>query len=135
MKGLRSTRFPRGFRKTLHFQFIVKLSGDGTTLGMAHLRLEPGHLAGYLGLMIHHPFQGMGYGTEVVDAVVDFGFRKLNLHRIASSCDVGNAACVALLEATGFEYEGTMKDGAYHLQRGWVTIPSFARINPGSSRE
>lgn len=130
IKNLKRCRFPAGFRKSLHLQFLARLRGADETIGLLHLKLSPDHLSAYIGLMFHHPFHGMGYGTEAVRELVWCSFKRLGLHRLSSSCDAENRACIRVLEKSGFELEGTMIHAAYHRDRGWVDIPSYAQLNP-----
>ena len=130
IRNLKRTRFPVGFRKSRHLMFLASLRSDGAVIGVLHLKLNDNHLEGYVGLMFHHPFHGEGFGTESVRELVWFGFKRLGLHRISSSCDSQNHACIRVLEKTGFQHEGTMRHAAYHHERGWVDIPSFAQLNP-----
>ena len=129
-KRLKRTRFPAGFRKSRHLQFLASLRSDRAAIGVLHLKLSEDHLSGYVGLMFHHPFHGDGYGTEAVNELVWFAFKRLGLHRLSSSCDAENRGCIRVLEKAGFKYEGTMLHAAYHRQRGWVDIPTFGQLNP-----
>ncbi|MGA3191879.1 MAG: GNAT family N-acetyltransferase [Candidatus Bathyarchaeia archaeon] len=45
---------------------------------------------GWIGYCLNRCFWGKGYATETANALVDFGFDKLNLHRIFATCDPAN---------------------------------------------
>ncbi len=47
-----------------------------------------------------------GYMNETLGAVVDYAFKKLDLSRIEAGCLPENAPSRALLEKSGFKYEG-----------------------------
>ena len=47
-----------------------------------------------------------GYGTDAVRAMVRWGFRHLNLHRIELSVEPDNAAAMHVYEKIGFVSEG-----------------------------
>ena len=51
-----------------------------------------------------------GYMTEALKEVIDYGFRKLNLHRIQAMVDASNTPSVRLLDRYGFKKEGTMRE-------------------------
>ncbi len=62
-----------------------------------------------LGYSIGKPFEGQGYMTEMVAAVVDYAFTNLDLHRVMASYMPENARSGALLERLGFEREGVAR--------------------------
>ncbi|MGI9241402.1 MAG: GNAT family N-acetyltransferase [Verrucomicrobiales bacterium] len=127
--GLGRSHFPAGFRESGLLTFLVRRRSDGVAIGLIHLQVEAGHFSGYLGFMIHHPFQRQGYGAEALGEVLEFAFGTLNLRRVWSSCDARNVACIRLLGKSGFGQEGVMADAGYHAKRGWIDIPIFSRIN------
>lgn len=51
-----------------------------------------------------------GYATEMVKAIVDFGFNYINLNRIESFITPGNHASVKVLEKAGFTKEGVVRE-------------------------
>jgi hypothetical protein len=55
-------------------------------------------------------FWGKGYATETANALVDFGFDKLNLHRVFATCDPANTASAHVLEKIGMKREGRMRE-------------------------
>lgn len=59
-----------------------------------------------------------GYGTEAVTLLVDYAFRKLNLHRIALGVNAENSAAIRCYKKAGFKEEGRfaddfLRDGIY----------------------
>jgi diamine N-acetyltransferase len=57
--------------------------------------------------------RGKGLGLEAVRLLLAFGFRDLNLHRIALQVFATNARAIKTYEAAGFRHEGTIRDGAF----------------------
>lgn len=62
--------------------------------------------------------QGRGIGTAVTRAVVTYGFRELNLHRISLQVLATNDRAMRFYESLGFTREGSLRhhqfrDGAY----------------------
>lgn len=57
--------------------------------------------------------RGKGLGSEAVRLLVAFGFRDLNLHRIALHVFATNTRAITTYEAAGFRHEGTLRDAAY----------------------
>jgi ribosomal-protein-alanine N-acetyltransferase len=60
-----------------------------------------------------------GVMAEVLPAVLDHGFRALDLHRIEALVTPGNIASAALLERFGFQREGTLRGHAFWKGRFW----------------
>lgn len=54
-----------------------------------------------------------GYGTDAVRAMVRWGFRHLNLHRIELSVEPENAAAMHVYEKIGFVSEGRRREHHY----------------------
>jgi ribosomal-protein-alanine N-acetyltransferase len=77
---------------------------------------NPDNREGWIGYCLNRCFWGKGYATEAANALVDFGFNKLNLHRIFATCDPANAASAHVLEKIGMKLEGRMRE--HMLARG-----------------
>ena len=58
-------------------------------------------------------FQCRGYCTEAAKAVIDFGFEKMNLHKVQICTKTINAPSKRVIEKCGFTYEGTLRDYFY----------------------
>jgi len=78
---------------------------------------------------------GRGYGTDALNAIVDFGFGELRLHRIALECYAYNPRGRRSYEKAGFTLEGTLRgahyrNGEHHdiflmslLRDEWAAMP------------
>lgn len=53
---------------------------------------------------------GRGYGSEAAALMVEYGFRRLNLHRIYLGVHAEHAAGVRAYEKAGFTVEGRLRD-------------------------
>ena len=81
---------------------------DGALLGaitLDNIRRGPS-LSGSLGYWIGARHARQGYMREAITAVVHHAFTRLDLSRIEAACLPENAASRAVLEKTGFKYEG-----------------------------
>ena len=63
-----------------------------------------------VGYVINRQFWGKGYGTEVLAAMLETCFDRLELHRLEADIDPDNAASLALLRKFGFREEGRMRE-------------------------
>ena|SRR3990167_1359392 len=68
-----------------------------------------------------------GYGKEMVNAAVEFAFRRLNLHRLEAEILPGNRASIGLVKSLGFQYEG-IRRGAVYFDRKWHDHAIFALL-------
>lgn len=53
---------------------------------------------------------GNGYGTEAIEAVLNFGFNIMNLNRIEATITPGNDASVKVLKKLNFTQEGIVRE-------------------------
>jgi ribosomal-protein-alanine N-acetyltransferase len=90
-----------------HF-FTIVLKQTGEPIGSCDLRFEGDEkTVANVGLWIGEPFQGRGYGTQVVGALAAYGFEQLGLDKIVADIFVGNWASRRAFEKNGFDYETT----------------------------
>lgn len=92
------------------FEFAVCLKDNGMLIGGCGLRreTESSHVAN-LGWAISPEFQGNGYATESAMALIEFGFKKLNLSVIYATCDTRNAPSYRVMEKLGMKKVGFIK--------------------------
>ena len=60
--------------------------------------------------MRKHEYKRKGYMTEALNAVLDFGYSELKIHRVEALVADWNTASVKLLEHFNFKKEGTMRE-------------------------
>lgn len=58
-------------------------------------------------------FQCRGYATEATKAIIRYGFKKMNLHKIQICTKTINKPSKRVIEKCGFTYEGTLRDYFY----------------------
>lgn len=62
-------------------------------------------------ILIGHPdYLGKGIGEEATRMVVDWGFKRLNAHRIWLGVNEENVGAVKCYEKVGFKREGVLRD-------------------------
>jgi len=110
------------------FQFAVTRRDDGILIGDCglHILAEDDRLA-EIGYTFGRPFQGQGYATEAVRAVLDYAFGALGLHRIAAITDVRNTGSIRVLERLGFRREGHTRQ-AFWNRGAWVDEYLYALL-------
>lgn len=121
-------------------RLVVERADDQTFLGWGSLsRWNPDHRSAALGYCFDAAAWGHGFATEAAGAVLEWGFRSLELNRVQAETDTRNAASARVLEKLGFLREGTLRedcvvDGVVSdswvyglLAREWST-PSCAAV-------
>lgn len=98
-----------------HFRVVVELA-SGLPIGSAGLRPEPAGDRGDFGLWIGVPYQGRGYGTEVVRQLLADGFTVLGMGEIEATVIVGNVASRRVMERNGMRLDATL--GEALIKRG-----------------
>ena len=92
-------------------------TGDGQQVGGVGVNLKDGEVGYWLGL----PFQGIGYGTEMLRAVIPVAF-ALGLSRLWAHTAPDNARSRHVLEKAGF----ASLDPAHHYEltaERWRSLP------------
>lgn len=96
------------------FQYAVELTAEGTHIGDVGVNLHDNRMQAEIGYTLAPRWQGHGYATEAVRAVLEHLFRARGLHRVSAECDARNLASARLLERTGFQREGLLR------QHTWI---------------
>lgn len=63
-----------------------------------------------IGYALNSKYWGQGYTGEALRAVLDYGFRELDLNRIEADVDPRNLASARVLERLGFRKEGLLPE-------------------------
>ncbi|WP_042383529.1 GNAT family N-acetyltransferase [Streptacidiphilus melanogenes] len=101
------------------FQYAVELTAEGRLIGDVGVRLHDNLRQADIGYTLATAWQGHGYATEAVRAVLADLFETRGLHRVAAECDARNLRSAALLERVGFTREG-MRRQATWMKGEWT---------------
>lgn len=71
-----------------------------------------------VGYILDRSHWGRGLMSEALDAVLEFAFDELDLHRVEADVDPDHAASLALLARFGFVREGLFRD-RWHVHDRW----------------
>ena len=95
--------------------FLICLLDDERPIGEASLAsIDRAHGSAEVGIFIGEPGEwGKGYGTDAVNALVDFGFGELRLERIWLNVWTENERARRSYEKAGFVHEGTLRHDRY----------------------
>jgi ribosomal-protein-alanine N-acetyltransferase len=91
---------------------------DGCMIGTAgFIWWESHEFAAEIGYALARPYWNQGIITEVVHAIVRFGWHQMELNRVQAHCEVENLASQRVLEKCGFRYEGTLRERVFSKGR------------------
>lgn len=102
---------------------VIDLESD-KLIGLAIINTSryPAHQA-EIALMIGDPeFRGRGYGMEIIQLLLDYGFNYLNLHRIYLTCAEFNQAGQKLYRKAGFTETGRSRDSWFNNGKYYNTV-------------
>ncbi len=106
---------------------------DDQLLGIAQLSVESfTHRRAELGYLVCPEYWGQGFGREAAALLGNFGFDHLGLARIWAVTAVENTNSARLLDALGFEREGTLRRHLL-IHGGWHDAYLYAlvrRVSP-----
>jgi ribosomal-protein-alanine N-acetyltransferase len=63
-----------------------------------------------IGYILNREYWRQGFMFEALEAVINFAFSGLNLHRIEADVDTNNTGSLTILEKLGFKQEGLFRD-------------------------
>jgi RimJ/RimL family protein N-acetyltransferase len=94
-----------------HYTLAIVLQAEDRLIGSCGVHVSNlENREGWIGYCLNKHFWRKGYATETARAVVDFGFRKLGLHRVFATCDPANTASAHVLEKAGMKREGRIRE-------------------------
>ncbi len=111
---------------------VIERDTDELVGGLALRRKGPDGVFD-VGYAFAPAWHGMGYATEAVGALVEFGFREHAVERVYADVFVGNHASRRVVEKLGFALEGSLRHTV--KKRGlWIDewMLSRVRVSEGS---
>lgn len=97
-----------GYPKSFAIIYDNQIAG---TIGFNDL--DPYNKCGAIGYWLGETFQGKGIMSQALEALIDYGFKDLGLHKIEIRVAEGNAKSRALPERLGFKQEGVLRDAEW----------------------
>lgn len=100
----------------------IHLRASGEFIGFCQLAfIDPVHKRCKLGITIGEKrYWGMGYGTEVIHALVQFAFSHLQLRRVAAEVFSINQRAIRLFKGVGFQQEGILRENIFKPDLGFI---------------
>jgi [ribosomal protein S5]-alanine N-acetyltransferase len=98
-----------GWQRAEQAVFAITEPNEGL-IGVIDIRIKPEHKRAEVGYWIGIPFWGRGYASEALEAIIEFGFKQLDLNRIHADHFVRNPASGRVMEKAGMKYEGRFRE-------------------------
>lgn len=102
------------YEKEDYYRWAIILKETGECIGqIAYFLVDSKNHFAEIEYCIGSAFQCRGYATEATKAVIIFGFRQMNLHKVQICTKTINIPSKRVIEKCGFTYEGTLRDYFY----------------------
>ena len=106
----------------------ARIPGTGDFAGFALLEIDPGQpTTAEVGCILRPEYWKNGYASEILRALLAFGFTTLGLHRVYGKCDDLNTASAHALEKGGLVYEGTLREHVW-LRDHWRSTRYYGML-------
>jgi RimJ/RimL family protein N-acetyltransferase len=103
----------------------VRTRDTGDFAGMTFLEIDPVlKTTAEAGCILFREYWANGYASEILRALLAFGFGTLSLHRIYGKCDELNLPSAGVMEKCGLQYEGTIREHVW-LRDHWRSSRYF----------
>lgn len=100
--------------KGLALFWAIEWKESGAVIGKCTLwQYDESNQRAELGYILNRQYWRMGLMSEALEAMIDYAFSGLGLHRLEADTDANNTASLALLEKLGFQREGFFRERWY----------------------
>ncbi|MGV7115219.1 GNAT family N-acetyltransferase [Paenibacillus kyungheensis] len=122
-------RFLESSEQDTGYCFLIFLKNTETVIGEVILsEVVRGNLqSGWIGYFLDQDYNGKGYMSEAVQAVVKYAVEELKLHRIEAGVMPHNIGSTKVLLKSGFTQEGTARKNV-KINGVWQDHITFAII-------
>jgi len=121
----RQEESPRTF-----YDFAIVRKSDNKLIGECSINItNAGNKEAMLGYLLNRKDWNQGYITEAARKIIAFGFERLGLHRIIASCDPANTGSYRVMEKSGMQREGYLREERMFKVSGAISyyIPFWKR--------
>lgn len=103
--------FEKTEKPTKSFHWGIICNDDGKAIGEMWIYLIENDRMAKVAFRMSPAYQGKGYITEALNAVIEFCFTHTELKRLWTDVDIRNIPSVKVLEKCGFSREGHIRQG------------------------
>ncbi|WP_245583393.1 GNAT family N-acetyltransferase [Salinimicrobium terrae] len=106
---------PKAYERKKGFFWVITSAETGNYLGDIILRnIDRTNVRAEIGYTLMPDFWGRGYMKEAMRAVIEFGFKDLQLHSIEANINPNNTTSRELLLKMGFVKEAYFRENYYY---------------------
>jgi RimJ/RimL family protein N-acetyltransferase len=103
----------------IKYRFALDLLDGATLIGGCRVHFEDvSNKMASIGMALHRPYWGQGYGTEVGMLMLQMSFEQLGVHRIEALVESSNERSLGLVRKAGFTREGLLRERI--LDEDWI---------------
>jgi [ribosomal protein S5]-alanine N-acetyltransferase len=102
------------------FQLAI-VSHSGELMGSCGIRLEEQANAS-IGCELGRRWHGTGAAKQAAQAIIDFGFRELNVQRVYAETIANNKAAISLCKSLGMHIEAERINDQFFKEQSWNTL-------------
>lgn len=119
----------RQYAKKQFYDWAVTLTDSKKMIGtVGFTAFDIPNNSAEVGYVLSPDYWGKGIAAEALNKIIEFGFDRLDLHRLEARIMTENARSKRVAEKCGFVCEAVMRDKLY-VKGEYRTIDIFARIN------
>jgi ribosomal-protein-alanine N-acetyltransferase len=112
----------------MDYVLAVRIPGTGEFAGFVMLEIDPEQTStAEVGCILLPEYWKSGYASEILRALLAFGFETLSLHRVYGKCDELNLASAHVMEKCGLAYEGTLREHVW-LRDHWRSTRYYGML-------
>lgn len=110
------------------YMLAVRIPATGDFAGFTFIEIDPGQKStAEVGYILLPAYWKNGYASEILRALLAFGFGELGLHRIYGKCDELNLPSARVMEKCGLQYEGTLREHVW-LRDHWRSTRYYGML-------
>jgi len=110
------------------YMLAVRLPASEKFAGFSFIEIEREHkTTAEVGYVLLPSYWNQGYASEILQALLAFGFEQLSLHRVYGKCDELNQKSARVLEKCGLQYEGTLREHVW-LRDHWRSTRYYGML-------
>lgn len=114
--------------QTIMWGIVLKENPEKLIGTICFWNIQMEHHRTEIGFMLDPDFWRKGIMKEAINTILEYGFNSMKLHSVEGRIHVDNIASASVLESTGFQKEGYLKEDFFFRGKFLDTI-IYSRLN------
>ena len=102
----------------LDYELAIIVKETGEKIGRCHMQVDEETGTAMIGWMMLKKEWGKGYATEMTEALLDYSFDVLKVHRVNALCNPKNEKSWKVLEKCGLRREAHFREKCRYTKNG-----------------